>query len=232
MKPSASGPFPYVPLPTRPKLNWPNGARLAFWVVVNFEYFPLDQKVPGGHGKVPDIVAFSRRDYGNRVGAFRIMERMAKYGVRGTANINADLCTAHPEIVAEAKRLNWEFMAHGFHQVPTHRVADQPEMIARTVAAITGTTGRPPRGWLGPGLTETLDTVARAGGGPAMRDGSVIASLESISHMEYPGDFSQLRVLKSSSIKSISAKYSVWPPLGLRKYQNKFEPKIWRPGGA
>jgi len=42
--------------------------------------------------------------------------------------------------------------------LPTHRVADQPEMIARTVAAITGTTGRPPRGWLGPGLTETLDT--------------------------------------------------------------------------
>lgn len=162
MKPSAYGPFPYVPAPKRPKIVWPNGAHVAFWVVVNFEYFPLDQPIPGGHGKVPDVVAWSRRDYGNRVGAFRIMERMARFGVRGTANINADLCTAHPEIVAEAKKLNWEFMAHGrsnsraMHHLPPERERDE---IREALDIITKATGTRPRGWMGPGMHETWNTL-------------------------------------------------------------------------
>lgn len=169
MKPSAYGPFPYVPAPKRPKIVWPNGARVAFWVVVNFEYFPLDEPIPGGHGKVPDVVAWSRRDYGNRVGAFRIMERMARFGVRGTANINADLCAAHPEIVAEAKRLGWEFMAHGrSNSRPMHHLAPEREReeIRQALDLITKATGARPKGWMGPGMHEswnTLDHLAEEG---------------------------------------------------------------------
>jgi peptidoglycan/xylan/chitin deacetylase (PgdA/CDA1 family) len=162
VKPSAYGPFPYVPAPKRPKITWPNGARVAFWVVVNFEYFPLDQPIPGGNGKVPDVVAWSRRDYGNRVGAFRIMERMSRFGVRGTANLNADLCAAHPEIVAEAKRLGWEFMAHGrsnsraMHHLPPERERDE---IREALEIITKATGTRPKGWMGPGMHETWNTL-------------------------------------------------------------------------
>jgi allantoinase len=162
LKPSAYGPFPYVPTPRRPKITWPNGANVAFWVVVNFEYFPLDQPIPGGNGKVPDVVAWSRRDYGNRVGAFRIMERLAKFGVRGTANLNADLCAAHPEIIAEAKKLGWEFMAHGrsnsraMHHLPAERERDE---IHEAIEIITKATGTKPKGWMGPGMHETWNTL-------------------------------------------------------------------------
>ena len=61
VKPAPYGPFPCVPLPKRPRIQWPNGAQIALWVVVNLEFFRLDQKVPGGHGKVPDVVAWSRQ---------------------------------------------------------------------------------------------------------------------------------------------------------------------------
>ncbi|HYJ44499.1 MAG TPA: polysaccharide deacetylase, partial [Xanthobacteraceae bacterium] len=77
MKPSPYGPFPYSPVIHRPRLNWPGDAQVALWVIPNIEFFSLMEKVPAGSGgpgtPVPDIPSWSARDYGNRVGVFRLM---------------------------------------------------------------------------------------------------------------------------------------------------------------
>ena len=88
MKPSRYGPFPYSPIIHRPALKWPDGAHVALWIIPNIEFFALDEKVPPGSGgtgvPVPDVPTWSARDYGNRVGVFRLMEVLEKHGIRAT----------------------------------------------------------------------------------------------------------------------------------------------------
>ncbi len=173
MQPSSYGPFAYSPITRRPKLTWPNGARLALWVIPNIEYFSLNEKVPvaagGSGGRLPDVPGWSVRDYGNRIGVFRLMEVLDRHGIRGTVALNSDLCAAHPEIIAEARQRRWEFMGH--NESNTRRLnevapGEEEAIIRRVVATITAATGEPPRGWLSSGLQETwntLDFLAAAG---------------------------------------------------------------------
>lgn len=169
MKPSAYGPFPYTPIRQRPKITWPDGARVALWVIPNIEFFALNEKIPGGTGRIPDVSAWAKRDYGNRIGVFRLMEVMARYGIRGTVALNADLCDHHPQIIEKAVALGWEFMGH--NESNTRRLNEiPPEDEQRTVMAtldrIERATGVRPAGWLGSGLQETwhsLDHLAAGG---------------------------------------------------------------------
>lgn len=169
MKPSAYGPFPYTPIRQRPKIAWPDGARVALWVIPNIEFFALNEKIPGGTGRIPDVSAWAKRDYGNRIGVFRLMEVMARYGIRGTVALNADLCDHHPQIIEKAVALGWEFMGH--NESNTRRLNEiPPEDEQRTVMAtldrIERATGVRPAGWLGSGLQETwhsLDHLAAGG---------------------------------------------------------------------
>ncbi len=110
MQPQRSGPFPYVPINRRPRITWPNGARLALWIIPNVETLPLNEPVPGGTGLAPDVINWAPRDYGNRVGIFRMMEVMARHGVRGTVALNAEVCDDYPQIIEDARALGWEFM--------------------------------------------------------------------------------------------------------------------------
>lgn len=156
------GPFAYVPIRDRPPITWPGGARVALWVIPNIEFFALDAATPGGSGNVPDVSAWSKRDYGNRVGIFRMMEVMEKYGVRGTVALNADVCDHHPQIIEAARRLGWEFMGHC--QTNTRRLCDvgageERALIHDTLARIEDATGTRPRGWLGAGLQETWSSL-------------------------------------------------------------------------
>ena len=112
MKPQPYGPFPYKPIKDRPKLSWPGGARVAFYVVPNIEYFALDEKIPGGVNHIPDVSAWGRRDYGNRVAVFRMIDVMSRYGVRGTVALNSNVCDMCPEVVDECLKHGWEMMGH------------------------------------------------------------------------------------------------------------------------
>jgi allantoinase len=112
MEPQRYGPFQYVPINRRPTLTWPHGARVALWVIPNLETFPLHEPVPGGTGKAPDIINWAPRDYGNRVSVFRLMEVMARHGVRGTAALNSEVCDDYPQVIEDALQLGWEFMGH------------------------------------------------------------------------------------------------------------------------
>ena len=100
MKPGSYGPFPYSPIIRRPRLEWPEGARLALWVVPNIEFFSLETRPGGlGPGKIPDIPTWAIRDYGNRVGVFRLMEVLDRYRIRATVALNSNICLHHPEII-------------------------------------------------------------------------------------------------------------------------------------
>jgi peptidoglycan/xylan/chitin deacetylase (PgdA/CDA1 family) len=166
MQPAPYGPFPYSPIIDRPRLTWPNGAQVALWVIPKIEFFSLQEKVPLGSGgtgaPVPDIPAWSARDYGNRVGVFRLMEVLDRYGVRATVALNSDVCAQHPVIIAEGRKRKWEWMGH--NESNTRRLnelppGEEPRVIRAALATIERATGTRPVGWLGSGLQETWDTV-------------------------------------------------------------------------
>ena len=169
MKPQRSGPFPYIPVTERKKLTWPGGAQVALWVVPNIEFFPLDEPVPFSIGTVPDVLGWSVRDYGARVGIFRLMDVLSKHGIRGTVALNSEVCDAYPQIIDEALKRDWEFMGHGESNA---RYVDAMVPEAER-AAILGTfdrieraSGTRPKGWLSPGVRmtwHTLDILAEAG---------------------------------------------------------------------
>jgi hypothetical protein len=92
MKPSPYGPFPYSPVNRRAKLELPGGARVALWVVSNVEFFALDKPMPGDSNErpkptdhTPMVRHWAQRDYGNRVGVYRLMELLGAHGIRSAS---------------------------------------------------------------------------------------------------------------------------------------------------
>ena len=145
MKPQRYGPFAYVPINRRPKISWPDGARVALWVIPNIETFPLDEPVPGGTGRAPDIINWAPRDYGNRVGVFRVMEVLARHGVRGTVALNGEVCDDYPQIIEDALGLGWEFMGHNQSNsrlLHLMSAEDERRVVLSTFDRIEKATGR------------------------------------------------------------------------------------------
>jgi allantoinase len=107
---------------------------------------------------MPDIPNWAWHEYGNRVGFWRLLKVFDDYKVPGVLAINGSALAAYPPIVEAALQRNWEFMGHGFTQRNMQKVENEREDIRRTADAIKAATGKRPRGWLGPGLTETWET--------------------------------------------------------------------------
>jgi len=148
--------FPYRAIVDHPPFRWPNGARIAVWVIPNIEHFHAELGA-----NAPDVRNHSRRDYGNRVGIWRLMEVMAKHGVRGTVALNGEVGTYYPRIMKACVELDWELMGHGLTNsvlLTGMKEAEENAVIAQTRAIIEGY-GRNMRGWLGPGLTETFNSI-------------------------------------------------------------------------
>jgi peptidoglycan/xylan/chitin deacetylase (PgdA/CDA1 family) len=166
VEPRRYGPFPYTPITRRPKIAWPNGARVALWVIPNIEFFPLNERMPdspgGSGGLIPDVIAWSMRDYGNRVGVYRLMEVMQRHRVRGTVALNSEVCDEHPEIIDEAKRLGWELMGHNqsnVRRLNTLPQGTEREVVRATLDRISAAAGRKVAGWMGSALQETWNTL-------------------------------------------------------------------------
>ena len=148
--------YPYQAIIDRPPVRWPGGARVALWVVPNIEHFHLDL-----FPSAPDVRNFSRRDYGNRVGIWRLMETMEKYACRGTVALNSEVGIHYPPIMKAAIELGWEFMGHGNTNSITLTGLDrdvEAAVIAETKRVIESY-GQRMRGWLGPALSETWNTM-------------------------------------------------------------------------
>ncbi|WP_437952637.1 polysaccharide deacetylase family protein [Sorangium sp. So ce296] len=165
--------FPYSAISDRPPLRWPNGARVAVWVIPNIEHFLFDRPsasiIAATAGLVPDVLNYSWRDYGVRVGVWRMMDVMEKHGVKGTAALNADVCRYYPRIIEGGNALGWEWMAHGTNNstlINGQSEEEERQLIGSVIETVRQSTGQRPRGWLSPGLTEshrTLDLLAAAG---------------------------------------------------------------------
>jgi peptidoglycan/xylan/chitin deacetylase (PgdA/CDA1 family) len=157
--------IPYSPIKTRTPLTLPGGARLVVWVIVNVEEWsphePLPRTVlspPAGGSPVPDIPNWAWHEYGNRVGFWRLLDVFDRHKLPVVLAINGSAIEAYEPIARAALDRNWEFIGHGFTQKNMQKVPDERADIQKTTDAIRAFTGRAPRGWLGPGLTETWDT--------------------------------------------------------------------------
>ena len=165
--------FDFVPVVEREPLKLPNGARVAVWTIVNVEDWSIEGAMPRtvlpppqGAAVIPDVPNFAWHEYGMRVGFWRLLAALQQANARATLAINANVCNSYPQIARAALDARWEFMGHGFIQGAMHLVKDQREAIRQSVETIRQFTGASPKGWLGPGLTETwetLDLLAGAG---------------------------------------------------------------------
>ena len=163
----------YSAIVDRPKMKLPGGAKIIIWSIVNLEVWDISkpmarQVIPAPTGAVllPDVANWSWHEYGMRVGVWRFFDLYKKHGIKPTLSINARVCEDYPRVAQEAKDAGWEFMGHAYEQGPIHKEPDQQAMIARSMDVIENFTGKRPVGWLGPGLTQTLDTpeyLAEAG---------------------------------------------------------------------
>jgi len=157
--------IPYSAITERPRLTLPAGARLVVWVIVNIEVWNPSEVMPrtvlpppAGTSASPDIPNWAWHEYGNRVGFWRFLEVFDDLKIRAVLAINGSAITAYEPIAQAARDRDWEFMGHGFSQKNMQKVPDEREDIVKTTNAIRAFTGRRPRGWLGPGLTETWET--------------------------------------------------------------------------
>lgn len=155
----------YSPIAGRPKLVLPGGARMVVWVIVNVEEWDIDQPMPrtvltppAGGQPSPDIPNWAWHEYGNRVGFWRMLEVFDQFRIPGVLAVNGSCFKTYPQIAEAAMARNWEFLGHGFIQKNMQKVDDEAEAIRLTTEAIRNFSGKPPRGWLGPGLTETWHT--------------------------------------------------------------------------
>jgi allantoinase len=155
----------YSAIVDRPPLTLPNGARLVLWPIVNLEVWDIGRPMarqalpaPTGVPLLPDVPNWSWHEYGMRVGVWRFFDLFKKHRIRPTLAINARVCEDYTRVAEEARREGWEFMGHAYDQMPIHKHDDQRAMIHRTMDILERFTGKRPIGWLGPGLTQTLDT--------------------------------------------------------------------------
>lgn len=159
--------FEFSAMSERAPIELPGKARLAVYTLVNIEEWDIQKPVareyvtsPAGVATVPNIPNWSWHEYGMRVGIWRIMEAFEKRGLRANATTNARVCEGAGEPVARAMLdAGWDFMGHGYAQAALHTVEDQQSVIQQSFDVLKAYTGKDPKGWLGPGLHETLDTV-------------------------------------------------------------------------
>jgi len=155
----------YSAIPDRPSLILPGGARLVVWVIINVEEWNPRETMPrtvltppAGGSPMPDLPNWAWHEYGNRIGFWRILEVLDHFRIRAVVAINGSAIQAYEPISRAALERDWEFIGHGFGQKNMQNVPDERADIARTREVIREFTGRAPRGWLGPGLTETWET--------------------------------------------------------------------------
>lgn len=158
-------PFDYSPITERPPLGWPGGARVAVYIGLNVEYFlpgrPSTSIWPGTADLRPDPLNHGWRDYGARVGIWRTIESLDRHGVRPSVLLNSAVIEHHPQIIAAGLEREWVWLAHGRTNSVLHNgfgADEERRLLSEITATITEATGRRPRGWMGPGLTETHHT--------------------------------------------------------------------------
>lgn len=165
--------LPYQAAASRPPLEWPGGAKVAVWVVPNiehYEYLPPKQEFdPYPRTPHPEVRSYSYRDFGNRVGFWRMLEAIDRYEIPCTASLNAGVLDHFPEIAEAMAARNWDYMSHGLYNTRTLRGMTEDEerdFYAECNRVLERHTGKKFSGMLGPNITgtpRTPDLMAEAG---------------------------------------------------------------------
>ncbi|NMH97798.1 polysaccharide deacetylase family protein [Pseudonocardia acidicola] len=157
--------FEYSPITERPPLAWPGDARVAFYVGLNVEHYQVDRpstSIFGGTaGLAPDPCNYGWRDYGPRVGIWRLIDSLDRHGLRASVLLNSDVCSRYPQIIDAGRERGWAWLAHGRDNSTFQAGMTRDEELAYltdVVDTIEKATGSRPKGWLGPALTETFET--------------------------------------------------------------------------
>jgi len=159
MPPRSHNRYPYSPISARPVYDWPDGKRLAIYVALNLEWFSFGEGLgaelaPGG--PQPDVLNYAWRDYGNRVGVFRLAELFAELKLPVSLLVNAQMYDHAPQAIAAFPGA--EIVGHG--RTNSERQGELTEykeqlLIEETTAAIEKHSGQRPRGWLGPWISQS-----------------------------------------------------------------------------
>jgi peptidoglycan/xylan/chitin deacetylase (PgdA/CDA1 family) len=159
--------YDYSPIVERDPIAWPNGARVAFYVGVNIEHFHVDSPSTSlwqaTASLVPDPLNYGWRDYGPRVAIWRLIDSLDRHGIRASVLLNSEVCDRYPQIIEAGRARDWAWLAHGKTNSKLQTgmsVGEERAHLAEVVETIEAATGSRPRGWLGPGLTETFQTPA------------------------------------------------------------------------
>lgn len=158
--------YDYTPITDRPPLRWPDGKLVAFHLAANIEHFRLDMpatsQVPVTVGLVPDPINYGWRDYGVRVGIWRLIDTLDRIGgMPVSVNLNSEVCRHYPQIIEAGVERDWAWIGHGKTNSIMHtgmELEEERTFLQELTAEIEQATGKPVRGWLGPALTETLNT--------------------------------------------------------------------------
>ena len=164
----------YSPIIDRPVIKWPNGARIALWIspnVEHYEYMPDydGNRNPWPRTPYPDVQQYSYRDYGNRVGFWRMLEPLDKYNIKCCVSLNMAVLEQFPEIAEAMVQRDWDFMSHGIYNtrfLNTYSEDQEREFYRDCIDTLRRHTGKQLKGMLGPAISATVatpDLMAEAG---------------------------------------------------------------------
>ena len=164
----------YLPMIDRPRVQWPNGARLAFWVSPNVEHYEYTPPVDSARNAwprtpFPDVQSYALRDYGNRVGFWRMVEVLDKHNLTATVSLNAGVLEHYPEVAKAMVDRDYAFMYHGIYNTRYllgQSEAEEREFYRDGLETVKRLTGKTMKGMLGPAISNTLrtpDLMAEAG---------------------------------------------------------------------
>ncbi len=172
MKLAAHGRYAYSPITARADFAWPEGRRLAVYVALNLEHFAFGEGLgaelaPGG--PPPDVLNYAWRDYGNRVGAWRLLELFDRLALPSAALLNSAILEHCPALAEAFRARGDEIVGHGRSNAERQSIlaeAEERALIAEATARLAAWSGAAPAGWLGPWIAEsrvTPDLLREAG---------------------------------------------------------------------
>ena len=151
----------------RKPFKWPGNKTLAVWIAPNVEVWHYDS--PGGTAvspnvtnRVPDVINYAWREYGMRVGLWRVADVLDAAGIKASVALNSAICETFPKAMEQMKKRGWEFMGHGTtnsENLAGLALEKEREVIQHVLKTIEQSTGKKVRGWLGTGLTQTYNTL-------------------------------------------------------------------------
>ena len=163
-------------LAERTPVAWPDGRPLALWLNLSLEHFPLNPAGEGfkAHGSMtmpyPDLRHYTLRDYGNRVGVFRVLDALRNHGLQASLAVNGELAERYPALLRRLQATGFELLGHGWNMDSVHYGGLDPERerewIRRSLATLAPYASQPIRGWLSPARSQSEQTpeLLRAAG--------------------------------------------------------------------